>query len=184
MVAKVTQIFAASCLLILFNSLTITLSKAQTGNRVQLPQNNFPSLPQLPLPQDVQAPLPKIPPTPPSPPPQLPPPSELLQSGQPLATPDESLPTTLQIFTVKKFEIIGSTVFSPEKLNQELAEFINKPITFAQLIEARSRITELYINAGYFTSEAYIPEQTLASDVVRIQIIEGELEDIQITGTR
>ncbi|MEH1948031.1 MAG: ShlB/FhaC/HecB family hemolysin secretion/activation protein [Nostoc sp.] len=184
MVAKVTQIFAASCLLMLFNSLTITLSRAQTGNRVQLPQNNFPSLPQLPLPQDVQAPSPRTPPTPPSLPPQLPPPSELLQSDQPLPTPDESLPTTLQIFTVKKFEVIGSTVFSPEKLNQELAEFINKPITFAQLIEARSRITGLYINAGYFTSEAYIPEQTLTSGVVRIQVIEGELEDIQITGTR
>ncbi|MEH2229166.1 MAG: ShlB/FhaC/HecB family hemolysin secretion/activation protein [Nostoc sp.] len=184
MVAKVTQIFAASCLLMLFNSLTIAPSRAQTGNHVQLPQNNFPSLPQLPLPQDVQAPSPRTLPTLPSPPAQLPPPSELLQSDQPLPTPDESLPTTLQIFTVKKFEVIGSTVFSPEKLNREIAEFINKPITFAQLIEARSRITELYINAGYFTSEAYIPEQTLTSGVVRIQIIEGELEDIQITGTK
>ena len=184
MVAKVTHIFAASCLLMLFNSVTITPSRAQTGNRVQLPQNNFPSLPQLPPPQDVQPPSPRTPPTPPSPPPQLPPPSELLQPDQPLPKPEESLPTTLQIFTVKKFEVIGSTVFSPEKLNQVLAEFINKPITFAQLIEARSKITELYINAGYVTSGAYIPEQTLTSGVVRIQVIEGELEDIQITGTR
>ncbi|MEH2295599.1 ShlB/FhaC/HecB family hemolysin secretion/activation protein [Nostoc sp.] len=184
MVAKVTHIFTASCLLMLFNSLTITPSRAQTGNRVQLPQNNFPSLPQLPPPQDVQPPSPRTPPTLPSPPPQLPPPSELLQPNQPLLTPDEPLPTTLQIFTVKQFEVIGSTVFSPEKLNQVLAEFINKPITFAQLIEARSKITELYINAGYVTSGAYIPEQTLTSGVVRIQVIEGELEDIQITGTR
>ena len=184
MVAKVTHIFAASCLLMLFNSVTITPSRAQTGNRVQLPQNNFPSLPQLPPPQDVQPPSPRTPPTPPSPPPQLPPPSELLQPDQPLPKPEESLPTTLQIFTVKKFEVIGSTVFSPEKLNQVLSEFINKPVTFAQLIEARSKITELYINAGYVTSGAYIPEQTLTSGVVRIQVIEGELEDIQITGTR
>ena len=185
MVAKVTYIFAASCLLMLFNSLTITPSRAQTVNRVQLPQNNFPSLPQLPPPQDVQPPSPRTPPTPPSPPPQqLPPPSELLQPDQPLPTPEESLPTTLQIFTIKKFEVIGSTVFSPKKLNQVLAEFINKPITFAQLIEARSKITELYINAGYVTSGAYIPEQTLTSGIVRIQVIEGELEDIQITGTR
>ncbi|MEH1880971.1 ShlB/FhaC/HecB family hemolysin secretion/activation protein [Nostoc sp.] len=79
---------------------------------------------------------------------------------------------------------MGSTVFSPEKLNQVLAEFINKPITFAQLLEARSKITELYINAGYVTSGAYIPEQTLTTGVVQIQIIEGKLEDIQITGTR
>jgi hemolysin activation/secretion protein len=65
-----------------------------------------------------------------------------------------------------------------------LADFINKPITFTQLLEARSKITQLYINAGYITSGAYIPEQTLTDGVVRIQVIEGKLEDIQITGTR
>ncbi|WP_442947656.1 ShlB/FhaC/HecB family hemolysin secretion/activation protein [Nostoc sp.] len=183
MVAKGTHIFAASCSLMLLSKLTITPSKAQTVNRVQLPQNNSPSLPQLPPPQDVQPPSPRTPTTP-SLPPQLPPPSELFQPNQPLPTPDEPLPETSQIFTVKQFEVIGNTVFSLEKLNQLLAEFINKPITFAQLLEARSKITELYINAGYVTSGAYIPEQTLTTGVVQIQIIEGKLEDIQITGTR
>ncbi|WP_334891348.1 ShlB/FhaC/HecB family hemolysin secretion/activation protein [Nostoc sp.] len=183
MVAKVTHIFAASCSLMLLSNLTITPSKAQTVNRVQLPQNNSPSLPQLPPPQDVQPPSPRTPTTP-SPPPQLPPPSELFQPNQPAPIPDEPLPETSQIFTVKQFEVIGSTVFSPEKLNQVLAEFINKPITFAQLLEARSKITELYTNAGYVTSGAYIPEQTLTTGVVQIQIIEGKLEDIQITGTK
>ncbi|MEH2003207.1 MAG: ShlB/FhaC/HecB family hemolysin secretion/activation protein [Nostoc sp.] len=167
----------------LLSNLTITPSKAQTVNRVQLPQNNSPSLPQLPPPQDVQPPSPRTPTTP-SPPPQLPPPSELFQPNQPAPIPDEPLPETSQIFTVKQFEVIGSTVFSPEKLNQVLAEFINKPITFAQLLEARSKITELYTNAGYVTSGAYIPEQTLTTGVVQIQIIEGKLEDIQITGTK
>lgn len=183
MVAKLTQTFAASCLLMLFSSLTITPSRAQTLNRIQLPQNNSPTSQQLPPPQDVQPPSPKPPPTPP-PLPQLPPPSELLQPSQPVPTPDQPLPATPQIFTVKKFEVIGSTVFSPEKLHEVLADFINKPITFTQLLEARSKITQLYINAGYITSGAYIPEQTLTDGVVRIQVIEGKLEDIQITGTR
>ncbi|MCC5615244.1 ShlB/FhaC/HecB family hemolysin secretion/activation protein [Nostoc sp. CHAB 5836] len=184
MVAKVTHIFIASYLLMLFSSLITSASRAQTINRVQLPQNNFPSLPQLPPPQDVQPPSPRTPPTPPSPPQQLPPPSELLKPNQPLPTPDQPLPETSQIFTVKQFQVVGSTVFSPEKLNQILADFLNKPITFAQLLEARSKITELYIQEGYITSGAYIPEQALTGGVVRIQVIEGALEDIQITGTR
>ncbi|MBD2778920.1 ShlB/FhaC/HecB family hemolysin secretion/activation protein [Iningainema tapete] len=182
MVAKVTQTFVASCLLMLLSSLTTTPTRAQTVDNVQLSQN-FPSLPEIPPPQDVQPPSPPQPP-PLSPPPQLPPPSELLQPSQPLPTPDESLPTPPQIFTVQQFEVIGSTVFSPEKLAEVLADYINKPITFAQLIEARSKITELYIKEGYVTSGAYIPEQTLTSGVVQIQVIEGKLEDIQITGTR
>lgn len=107
MVAKVTHIFAASCSLMLLSNLTITPSKAQTVNRVQLPLNNSPSLPQLPPPQDVQPPSPRTP-TPPSPPPQLPPPSELFQPNQLVPIPDEPLPETSQIFTVKQFEVIAA----------------------------------------------------------------------------
>lgn len=183
MIAKVIHTFAASCLFMLFNSLTTTPSRAQTVNRIQLPQNNSPSLPQLPPPQDVQPPSPKTP-TPPTLP-QLPPPSELLQPEQPQPLPDEPLLERSQIFTVKQFEVIGSTVFSRKKLTEVLAPFTNKPITFAQLLEARSKITELYIQEGYVTSGAYIPEQTFANNgVVQIQVIEGKLEDIQITGTK
>jgi hemolysin activation/secretion protein len=183
MVAKVTQSLTAPCLLMLFNSLTTTPCWGQTVERVQLPQNNFSISQQLPPPQDVQPPLPKPLPTP-FPPTQLPPASELLKPSQPIPTPDEPLPETSQIFTVKQFEVIGNTVFSIEKLNQILVDYINKPITFAQLLEARSKITELYIKEGYITSGAYIPEQTLTDGVVQIQVIEGKLEDIQITGTR
>lgn len=198
MVAKITPTLAASCLLILLSSLATTPGKAQTVDRVQLPQNNFPSLPQLPPPQDVQPPSPRTPTTP-SPPQQLPPPSELFQPSQPLPTPDEPLPETSQTFTVKQFEVIGSTVFSQEKFNQilECSQknltyrlrqktecFTNRPITFTDLLEIRSKITELYIQEGYVTSGAYITEQTLTDGVVQIQVIEGKLEDIQITGTR
>ncbi|WP_334688323.1 hypothetical protein [Nostoc sp.] len=77
---------------------------------VQLPQNNSLSLLQLPL-QDVQPPSPKMPLTPSSPP-QFPPAFKLLQPDQPLPTPDEPLAERSQIFTVKQFEVIGSTVFS------------------------------------------------------------------------
>ncbi|MCC5620446.1 ShlB/FhaC/HecB family hemolysin secretion/activation protein [Nostoc sp. CHAB 5715] len=198
MVAKITPTLAASCLLILLSSLATTPGKAQTVNRVQLLQNNSPSLPQLPPPQDVQPPPPRIPTTP-SPPQQLPPPSELFQPDQPVPIPDEPLPETSQIFTVKQFEVIGSTVFSQEKFNQilECSQknltyrlrqktecFTNRPITFTDLLEIRSKITELYIQEGYVTSGAYITEQTLTDGVVQIQVIEGKLEDIQITGTR
>ncbi|MEA5604858.1 ShlB/FhaC/HecB family hemolysin secretion/activation protein [Nostoc sp. UHCC 0252] len=177
MVAKVNHIFVASCLLMLFNSIIILPNKAQ------IPVQDSPSLPPLPPPQDVQPPSSPQPP-PPSPPPQLPPPSELLQPSQPLTAPEELSSEISQTFTVNQFEVIGSTVFSPEKLTEVLAEFTNKPITFTQLLEARSKITELYIQEGYITSGAYIPEQTFTDGVVQIQVIEGELEEIQITGTR
>lgn len=177
-IAKVIHTFALSCLLILLNSLTAKPSKAQTVDNIQQAQN-IPSLPELPLPQDVQPPSPRQPL--PSPPPRLPPPSELLERSKPTPS-NEQFPAIEQIFVVKQFEITGNTVFSVEKLTELLAEFTNKPINFEKLLEARSKITKLYIDEGYVTSGAYIPEQTLTDGVVQIEVTEGELEDIRITG--
>ncbi|MEH1844101.1 MAG: ShlB/FhaC/HecB family hemolysin secretion/activation protein [Nostoc sp.] len=58
--------------------------------------------------------------------------------------------------------------------------------TFAQLLKARSAITQLYICKGYITSGALVPEQKLppGGGEVKIQLVEGSLEDIKITGTR
>lgn len=177
-IAKVIHTFALSCLLILLNCLTTKPSKAQTVDNIQQTQNT-PSLPKLPPPQDVQPPSPRQPL--PSPPQRLPPPSELLEPSKPIPS-DEQSPATEQIFVVKQFEITGNTVFSVEKLTELLAEFTNKPINFEKLLEARSKITQLYIDEGYVTSGAYIPEQTLTDGVVQIEVTEGQLEDIRITG--
>lgn len=177
-IAKVIHTFALSCLLILLNSLTAKPSKAQTVDNIQQAQNT-PSLPELPPPQDVQPPSPRQ--SLPSPRPRLPPPSELLKPSKPTPS-DEQFPAIEQIFVVEQFEITGNTVFSVEKLTELLKEFTNKPINFEKLLEARSKITQFYIDEGYVTSGAYIPEQTLTDGIVQIEIIEGQLEDIRITG--
>lgn len=180
-IAKITNTFVLSCLLVLLSSLLTKPSRAQTLDNIQ-PTQNSPSLPELPPPQDIQPP--SLPQPTPSPPQQLPPPSELLKPSQPTPPSDEQLPVIEQDFVVKQFEFTGNTVFSVEKLTQKLAEFTNKSINFEKLLEVRSKITQLYIDEGYITSGAYIPEQTLTDGIVRIEIIEGKLEDIKITGLR
>ncbi|MBG1260792.1 ShlB/FhaC/HecB family hemolysin secretion/activation protein [Nostoc sp. BAE] len=85
---------------------------------------------------------------------------------------------------VERFEVLGSTVFSPEELALATAEFTKRPISLTQVYQARSKITDLYVQNGYITSGAYIPPQTIQSGVVKIQVVEGKLEDIQVTGTR
>jgi len=139
---------------------------------------------QLPPPQDVQPPAS---PTLPSPQPiqPLPPPDELLQPTIPDTQPQQPTPENiLQTITVERFEVVGSTVFSPEELAKVTAEFTNRPITLAELFQARTKITELYVSKGYITSGAYIPPQTIKSGVIKIQVVEGRLEDIQISGTQ
>lgn len=136
----------------------------------------------LPPPQDV---IPPPSPTPPQPTEPLPPPEELLQPPSIAPTPPIPLPERVpDTVVVKSFNIVGSTVFSAAEFEQLLAPFTNRPISFAELLQARSAVTQLYIDRGYITSGALIPPQTLQAGVVTIQVIEGELEAINITGMR
>ncbi|QLE55949.1 ShlB/FhaC/HecB family hemolysin secretion/activation protein [Nostoc sp. TCL26-01] len=183
---------------VLLNSLDAQPVKAQALDQTKLPHNSFILSQQLPPPQDAEPPVPTpLPPPqdvqPPAPvplpapqtPQQLPPPAELLQPPAQEVNPQQPLPENIpQTITVEKFEVLGSTVFSQEELAKVTAEFTNRPITLAELFQARSKITELYVNKGYITSGAYIPPQTIQSGVIKIQVVEGRLEDIQIAGTQ
>jgi hemolysin activation/secretion protein len=158
--------------------LVVNTPMAATSAEIDLAQ----AIP-LPPPQDV------IPPPSPTPPPQpptepLPPPEELLQPPSIVPTPPTPLPAIPDTIIVKSFNVVGSTVFSAEEFAQLLTPFTNRPISFTELLQARSAVTQLYIDRGYITSGALIPPQTLQAGVVTIQVIEGELEAINVTGTR
>ncbi|MEH1999308.1 MAG: ShlB/FhaC/HecB family hemolysin secretion/activation protein [Nostoc sp.] len=188
MIDKYPQNHIVSCLplsmLLLLGSISFSPLKAQAVDTRQLPTSNFILSQKLPPPQDVQPPPPSPLPSPELPQP-LPPPAELFPPSAPTPTPEETLPGNFpQTIVVERFEVVGSTVFSAKELAQATAEFTKRPISLAEVYQARSKITDLYIRNGYITSGAYIPPQTIQSGVVKIQVVEGKLEDIQVTGTR
>ncbi|MEH1969733.1 ShlB/FhaC/HecB family hemolysin secretion/activation protein [Nostoc sp.] len=189
MIDKYPQnLLIVSCLplsmLVLISSISSSPLKAQAVDTTQLPTSKFILSQQLPPPQDVQPTTPSPLPSPELPQP-LPPPAQLFPPSAPTPTPEEPLPGNFpQTIVVERFEVVGSTVFSPEELALATAEFTKRPISLTEVYQARSKITELYVQNGYITSGAYIPPQTIQSGVVKIQVVEGKLEDIQITGTR
>ena len=188
MIDKYPQNFIVPCLplsmLLLLSSISFNPLKAEAVDTTQLPTSNFILSQQLPPPQDVQPPIPSPLPSPEVPQP-LPPPAKLFPPSVPTPTPEEPLPGNFpQNIVVERFEVVGSTVFSPEELAKATAEFTKRPISLTEVYQARSKITDLYVQNGYITSGAYIPPQTIQSGVVKIQVVEGKLEDILVTGTR
>lgn len=83
---------------------------------------------------------------------------------------------------VNKIQVRGSTVFSPQDFDRITAPFVNKTLTFEQLLAVRTTITNFYTSKGYTTSGAFLPPQNLANGVLRVQVVEGELERIEIKG--
>ncbi|MDZ8085498.1 MAG: ShlB/FhaC/HecB family hemolysin secretion/activation protein [Nostoc sp. DedQUE12b] len=194
MIDKYPQNLILSCLplsmLLLLSSTSLSPLKAQAVDTTQLPTSDFTlsqqNPPPPPPPQDIQPPTPSPLPSPEVPQP-LPPPAELLPPSAPTPTPDAPLPGNFpQTIVVERFEVVGSTVFSAEELAKATAEFTKRPISLTELFQARSKITDLYVKNGYITSGALIPPQRIQpqSRVVKIQVVEGKLEDIQVTGTR
>ena len=106
---------------------------------------------------------------------------------------DPGLPEIPGNIKVKEFKFVGNTAFSDQELNQAVQKLIGKPISFAELLQAEEIIKDLY-TAGcqgdspqpcYINSGAFIPaSQTFGQDnaVVTIQVVEGGIENIEITG--
>ncbi|KAB8317350.1 ShlB/FhaC/HecB family hemolysin secretion/activation protein [Tolypothrix campylonemoides VB511288] len=152
------------------NNTTSNIILSQVPDLAQVPN---PITPTPPPPQPI-----------PSPQPSPKPPLEETPSTPPTLEPRPDIPGSI---TVKKFEFEGNTVFSNKKLSEVTAQFTNQPITFAQLLQVESVITELYTKAGYINSGAVITaEQKFIPEgaVVKVQIVEGKVEEIRVRGTR
>ncbi|BAZ16724.1 surface antigen D15 domain-containing protein [Calothrix sp. NIES-4071] len=149
--------------------------------------------------QDLQRQI-EPPPTPTPNIPKLPSPQELFQFPS-ITTPTPPTPQVIPndisgTIKVTNFEIEGSTVFNKQQLNDATKDLINRPISFTELLQAADRITSLYTKgcndnnskeACYINSGAYIPaDQTFKVDggVVKIRVIEGSLENIDVKGTQ
>ena len=133
-------------------------------------------------------------------------PTDQTPPERPSSSENSQIPRTI---TVTKFEFIGNTAFSDEELRETVKELINKPISFAQLFQVEEKIKKkytagcqkdtkqqpqdteqqkdqkkpCYINSGAFISAS---DQFFAIDdlVVKVQIVEGSIEQINITGLK
>ncbi|MDJ0689263.1 MAG: ShlB/FhaC/HecB family hemolysin secretion/activation protein [Xenococcaceae cyanobacterium MO_188.B32] len=132
-------------------------------------------------PQDITPPnpIPPFPPTLPSSPAQ---PEELLPPPiTPEQLPDKTIEETI---TVTEFIFTGNTAFSQAELAPATANLRDRPLPLSRLLQIAVDVAQIYADRGYVTSGAVvsIPQATRQKQqgIVEIQIIEGELEEVQI----
>jgi hemolysin activation/secretion protein len=129
----------------------------------------------IPKPSESPRPLPGETPSPP--------PEPELQTPPTQESPEVTPPSGERIF-IQKIEVLGNTVLQDE-IAALTQTYSNREVTFEELLELRSAIIQLYIKNGYITSGAFLPSnQNLSSGIVQIQVVEGELEQIEIGGLR
>jgi len=85
---------------------------------------------------------------------------------------------------VERFEITGSTVFSADELARAVAPFTGRELGTEDLLAARDAVTRLYVDAGYVTSGAVLLDQDPVGGVVKLEVVEGALADVEVDGNR
>ena len=116
--------------------------------------------------------------------PKLPPVDELLGSPDDPNTPDSATGDAEATFVVSGIQLEGSTRYTDEDFAELFAQYTGRPVTFNELLQLRSAVTQRYVDDGFITSGAFIPPQTLEDGRVTVQVIEGVIEEIEIVGTR
>ena len=157
---------------LLFIVIALTLILPSRAISQSVPSNTLPNPVEESLP-DLVVPLPTT----------VPPPAEnLLQREEEDPAGESSVTTPPAQFFIEDIQVLGNTLFSDE-IEVLVAPLEGREITLAELLDLRSAITDLYVKAGYVSSGAFVPtNQELADKTVQIQVIEGELEQIEITG--
>lgn len=110
-------------------------------------------------------------------------PSPLIPSPAPLVTEEEKGRAQLVRVFVRQIRLVGNTVFSAADLAHITDAFLNRELTTEDLESLRLALTLHYVNAGYVTSGAVVPDQTVTEGVITVQVIEGKLTRIDIEGT-
>ncbi|MEO1764032.1 MAG: ShlB/FhaC/HecB family hemolysin secretion/activation protein [Cyanobacteria bacterium J06629_18] len=118
----------------------------------------------------------------------LPTPKPLPPDDTPIIpTPPTSAPqpedSTIQI-PVRKIEVTGSTILSQEEIAAITKTVEGRSVTLQELRGVVDKITQVYLSRGYITSRAVLTDQTINDGVVRVIIVEGSLEKIEVNGTR
>ena len=83
---------------------------------------------------------------------------------------------------LQKIVFVGNRIFDDASLQTLAVTYFDRTISSQDLQDLRMAITEFYIDNGYINSGAIIPDQVVNEGVITIKIIEGRLDDIEITG--
>ena len=85
---------------------------------------------------------------------------------------------------IENIEVSPSKILTDEEIKEIVEDYTETNLTFDQLKELVNKINKLYLDKGYITARAYIPEQTIKSGKVKIELLEGRVGNISITGNK
>lgn len=87
-------------------------------------------------------------------------------------------------FEVRRYNVRGNTLLPAEQVEQILASGTGDKVTLPQIQKALGDLQLAYRDRGWATVAVSLPQQQLTNATVQVQVVEGTLTEIQVTGNR
>lgn len=96
-----------------------------------------------------------------------------VQPSAPAQTPADE-----RCIEVRSIRLLGANLIDSPARARLLAPYQGRCLGVAQLNELLKSVTQFYLDRGYVTSRAYLPEQDLSDGELEVLVVEGRLEGI------
>lgn len=107
----------------------------------------------------------------------------LAAAAEPDVAADAGAAPTAQ-FDVLEYRVLGNSLLGNEAIERAVYPHLGEGRTIADVEAARTALEEAYRAAGYATVFVDIPEQEAGQGIVRLQVTEGRLDRVRVTGAR
>ncbi|HYD64187.1 ShlB/FhaC/HecB family hemolysin secretion/activation protein [Azospirillum sp.] len=83
---------------------------------------------------------------------------------------------------VTELRVVGNTALPTDELRATAAPYLGRDMGAAELEELRRALTALYVRRGFINSGVVLPDQTVRDGIVTMQVVEGRLTAIEVSG--
>lgn len=85
---------------------------------------------------------------------------------------------------IDKIEIPESEILTKEEIADVVKDYEKTNLTMADIKELVEKLNQLYLDKGYVSARAYLPEQTVEDGLLKVAIMEGKIGQVKIQGNR
>ena len=87
-------------------------------------------------------------------------------------------------FDIVRFQIDGNTLLPDAEVQRIVAPLVGPRRVYGDIQKALEALEGAYRRAGFSTVQVFVPEQELTTGIVRIDVIEGVLGKVTVSGNR
>lgn len=87
-------------------------------------------------------------------------------------------------FDIQEYQVVGNSVLPVAVIEDAVYPHLGPGREFADVEKARAALEKAYQAAGYLSVSVNVPEQKVSSGAVRLQVVEGQVERLRVSGAR